>query len=58
MDKKTYLIKLDDLSDKIKSLKSEINNSKDEEKIKYLTMALKSTNKEMQSLMDTNYKKI
>jgi len=58
MDKKTYLIKLDDLLDKIKSLKSEINNSKDEEKIKYLKMALQSTNKEMQSLMDTNYKKI
>lgn len=58
MDKKTYLIKLEELLDKIKSLKDEINNSKDEEKIKYLKMALRSTNKEMQSLMDTNYKKI
>ena len=57
MDKKTYLIKLEELLDKIKSLKDEINNSKDEEKIKYLKMALKSTNEEMRSLMETYHKK-
>lgn len=43
--------------DKIKSLKNDIKDSNDEEKIKYLKMALKSTNEEMRSLMDTYHKK-
>ena len=42
---------------KIKSLRDKINNSNDEEKIKYLKMALKSTNEEMRSLMETYHKK-
>lgn len=42
---------------KIKSLKDEINNSNDEEKIKYLKMALKTINEEMRLLMDTYHKK-
>ena len=57
MDKETYFLKLEDLMDKIKSLKNDIKDSNDEEKIKYLKMALKSTNEEMRSLMDTYHKK-
>ena len=51
MDKETYYLRLESLMGKIKSLRDEINNSNDEEKIKYLKMALKSTNEEMRSLM-------
>ena len=42
---------------KIKSLRAEISNSSDEEKIKYLKMALKSVNEEMRLLMETYHKK-
>lgn len=42
---------------KIKSLKNEISNSDDEEKIKYLKLALESINQEMRSLMDNYHKK-
>jgi len=57
MDKETYYLRLEGLMGKIKSLKDEINNSNDEEKIKYLKMALKSINEEMRLLMDTYHKK-
>ena len=57
MDKETYYLRLESLVGKIKSLKDEINNSEDEEKIKYLKMALKSVNEEMRSLMETYHKK-
>lgn len=57
MDKETYVLKLEELMNKIKSLKDEINNSNDNEKIKYLKMALKSVNEEMRSLMETYHKK-
>jgi len=42
---------------KIKSLKDEINSSDDDEKIKYLKLALQSVNQEMRSLMDNYHKK-
>lgn len=42
---------------KIKSLGVEVSNSSDEEKIKYLKMALKSVNEEMRLLMETYHKK-
>jgi len=57
MDKETYFLKLEDLMDKIKSLKNDIKDSNDEEKIKYLKMALKSANEEMRSIMETYHKK-
>ena len=57
MDKETYYLRLESLMGKIKSLRDKINNSNDEEKIKYLKMALKSTNEEMRSLMETYHKK-
>ena len=57
MDKETYYLRLESLMGKIKSLRDEINSSDDEEKIKYLKMALKSTNEEIRSLMETYHKK-
>jgi len=57
MDKETYYLKLEELMNKIKSLKDEINSSDDDEKIKYLKLALQSVNQEMRSLMDNYHKK-
>ena len=54
MDKNTYYIRLQELLDKIKSLKDEIRDSDDEEKIKYLKLAVDSYYEEMRILMDTN----
>lgn len=56
MDKEEYYLKLESLMDKIKSLKRQINDSEDDEKIKYLKMALQMVNQEMRLLMETYYK--
>lgn len=56
MDKETYHLRLESLVEKIKSLKDEINNSEDEEKINYLKMALEMVNDEMRLLMENYYK--
>lgn len=42
---------------KIKSLKDEIENSDDKEKINYLKLALKSTHEDIRTLMESYYKK-
>lgn len=54
MDKNTYYIKLQELLDKIKTLKEDIKNSDDEEKIGYLKLAVDSLYEEMRQLMDKN----
>ena len=56
MDKDTYYIKLQDFLDKIKSLKDEIKDSDDEEKIIYLKLAVDSYYEKMRILMDKNNK--
>ena len=57
MDKEAYYIKLQELVDKVKYLKSLIEDSQDEEKISYLKLAIDSVYAEMKELMD-NHKKI
>ncbi len=56
MDKETYYLKLEDLIGKIKSLKNEIQQSKDVEKLGYLKLALQSVHGEIKKLMDSYYK--
>jgi len=54
MDKKTYYIKLQELVDKIKQLKEDVNRSNDIEKITYLKLAIEATYEEMRQLMEKN----
>jgi hypothetical protein len=42
--------------DKIKNLTVEVQNSDDDEKIKYLKLALKSVHEEIRLLMDSYHK--
>lgn len=56
MEKETYYLKLQELLDRIKNLKTEILNSKDEEKIKYLKLAVESVNIEMREFMELYHK--
>jgi hypothetical protein len=56
MDKETYHLKLENLMDKIKNLTVEVQNSDDDEKIKYLKLALKSVHEEIRLLMDSYHK--
>ncbi len=42
---------------KVKTLKKEVQDSDDDEKIKYLKLALKSTNEEIRVLMEGYYNK-
>ena len=54
MDKKTYYIKLQELVDKVNTLKQEIENSSDEEKIGYLKLAVDVVYEEIKQLMENN----
>ena len=54
MDKETYYIKLQALLDKVKELKNELGNSKDEEKSNYLKLAIESKYEEIRQLMENN----
>lgn len=54
MDKNTYYIKLQELVDKVKLLKEEVERSKDKEKIGYLKLAIEATYEEMRQLMENN----
>ena len=54
MGKETYYIKLQELIDKVKELKKELENSKDEEKSTYLKLAIDSIYEEIRQLMDNN----
>jgi hypothetical protein len=56
MDKETYYIKLQDLVDKVKGLKSEIDKSDDEEKTKYLKLAVEQIYVDIRELMETHKK--
>lgn len=54
MDKATYYIKIQELVDKVKKIKSEIEDSKDNEKIGYLKLAIEITYEEIRQLMERN----
>jgi len=56
MDKETYYLKLQELVDKVKTLKTEITDSNDKEKIEYLKLALKSFYEDIRKLMENYYK--
>lgn len=54
MGKETYYIKLQELMDKVKRLKQEIEDSSDEEKIGYLKLAIDAVYEEIRILMEKN----
>lgn len=54
MDKKTYYLKLQELVDKVRDLKKEVENSNDNEKIGYLRLAIEGIYVEIRQLMENN----
>jgi hypothetical protein len=54
MDKKTYYLKLQELVDKVRDLKKEVEDSNDKEKIGYLKLAIESVYEEIRQLMENN----
>jgi len=56
MDKETYYIKIQELVDKVKYLKSIIEESNDVEKIGYLKLAIDGVYTEMRELMESHKK--
>lgn len=56
MDKEAYYIRLQELVDKVKYLKSLTEESNDDEKISYLKLAIDSVYAEMRELMETHKK--
>ena len=56
MDKETYYLKLQELVNKVKSLKTEITDSDDKEKTEYLKLAIKSFYEDIRKLMENYHK--
>jgi hypothetical protein len=54
MDKKTYYLKLQELVDRVRDIKNEIEKSNDKEKISYLKLAIESLYGEIRELMENN----
>ncbi len=56
MDKEIYYIKLQNLVDKVKGLKAEMDKPNDEEKTGYLKLAVEQIYADMRELMETHKK--